>query len=474
MFSRLRSILGRNVSTMASARKPPAEPLVVVLGSTGTGKSELAVELATRLNGEVINADAMQLYNGLPIITNKITPAEQRGVPHHLLGHISLDETPWDVDDFRREANRVIRDIRSRGCLPILVGGSQYYVDPLLFKEVILDDMEMDTSTSFPILQESGEVMLHELRKVDPVMADRWHPNDRRKIQRSLEIYLRTGKRASDYYAEQQARKEAAQQDPTDQEPWENLLFWVYSEREVLRTRLDNRVDKMVDGGLLPEVRELFEFKRQKDAAGQILDMTKGIWQSIGYKQFESYMTAVDEGKEQAETDRLKTAALEEMKTATRRYAVYQTRWIRLKQIPRLRDVGPDAINSLYLLDSTDVTSYKDNVVEPAVKLATQFLQGEARAPPADLSPLAHEVLTQVSNPPPKATPCKRMCEVCHTVLMTEEAWEKHHKSATHRRVVRKKKRTSLVPVENTAEAEEAEDSGGDKSSPDISSMFSE
>ncbi|KAK7420844.1 tRNA dimethylallyltransferase, mitochondrial [Neonectria magnoliae] len=457
---------------MASLRTPPTEPLVVVLGSTGTGKSELAVELATRLNGEIINADAMQLYNGLPIITNKITPAEQRGVPHHLLGHISLDETPWDVDDFKREANQVIREIRSRGRLPILVGGSQYYVDPLLFKEVILDDLEMDTSKSFPILRESGEVMLHELRKVDPVMADRWHPNDRRKIQRSLEIYLRTGKRASDHYAEQQARKEVAQQDPTDQQTWQNLLFWVYSEREVLRARLDSRVDKMVDGGLLPEVRELFEFKRQKDVADNRLDMTKGIWQSIGYKQFEPYLEAVDEGQDQAETDRLKKAALEEMKTATRRYAVYQTRWIRLKQIPRLCDIGPDAINSLYLLDSTDVSSYKDNVVEPAVKLASQFLNGEARAPPVDLSPLAHEVLTQVSNPAPKATPCKRMCEVCHTVLMTEEAWEKHLKSAAHRRVLRKKKRTSLVLVEKTAEAEE--ESGGDKSDPDIGSMFSE
>ncbi|KPM40798.1 hypothetical protein AK830_g5741 [Neonectria ditissima] len=457
---------------MASFRKPPAEPLVVVLGSTGTGKSELAVELATRLNGEIINADAMQLYNGLPIITNKITPAEQRGVPHHLLGHISLDETPWDVDDFKREANRVIQEIRSRGRLPILVGGSQYYVDPLLFKEVILDDLELDTSKSFPILRESGEVMLHELRKVDPVMAERWHPNDRRKIQRSLEIYLRTGKRASDHYAEQQARKEAAQQDPTDQQTWQNLLFWVYSEREVLRARLDNRVDKMVDGGLLPEVRELFEFKRQKEAAGQILDMTKGIWQSIGYKQFEPYMTAVDEGRNQVETDRLKTVALEEMKSATRRYAVYQTRWIRLKQIPRLRDVGPEAINNLYLLDSTDVSCYKENVVEPAVKLASQFLTGEARARPIDFSPLAHEVLTQASNPVPKSLPCKRMCEVCQTVLMTEEAWEKHLKSATHRRVLRRKKRTSLVLVEKTAEAKA--DPGDAPSSPDIGFMFSE
>ncbi|KAL5598053.1 hypothetical protein FOBRF1_011846 [Fusarium oxysporum] len=332
------------------SRKPPAEPLVVVLGSTGTGKSDLAVELATRLNGEIINADAMQLYNGLPIITNKITVEEQRGIPHHLLGHISLDEQPWDVDDFKREATRTIREIRGRGRLPILVGGSQYYVDPILFKEVILDDIDLDMSKSFPILQEPGEVMLHELRKVDPVMADRWHPKDRRKIQRSLEIYLRSGKRASEYYAEQQARKEATQQDANKQ-PWENLLFWVYSERDVLRDRLDKRVDKMQTSGLMDEVRELYEFKHKKEVEGQRLDMTKGIWQSIGYKQFEPYLSAVDEGREAAELEKLKSAGLEEMKSATRRYAVYQTRWIRLKQIPRIREIGPEAMNNMYLLD---------------------------------------------------------------------------------------------------------------------------
>ncbi|RSL91095.1 hypothetical protein CEP52_014350 [Fusarium oligoseptatum] len=435
--------------------KPPAEPLVVVLGSTGTGKSELAVELATRLNGEIINADAMQLYNGLPIITNKITTEEQCGVSHHLLGHISLDEQPWDVDDFRREANRVIGEIRGRGRLPILVGGSQYYVDPILFEEVILEDIELDTSTSFPILQESGEVMLHELRK------------------RSLEIYLRTGKRASEYYAEQQARKQAAQQDGS-RRPWENLLFWVYSEREVLRARLDARVDKMQNGGLMQEVRELYDFKHKKEAEGRILDMTKGIWQSIGYKQFEPYLSAVDEGREASELEKLKNAALEEMKTATRRYAVYQTRWIRLKQIPRLREVGPEAMGSLYLLDSTDVSKYGQNVVEPAVRLAKQFLSGEERPPATEISPLANEVLTQVGNPPPKATPCKRMCEVCHTVLMTEEAWKQHLKSATHRRVVRKKARMSLVPVEQEPEDSKSAKADEEDSGPEIGSMFSE
>lgn len=413
----------------------------------------------------------MQLYNGLPIITNKITPAEQRGIPHHLLGHISLDETPWDVDDFKRQATRVIQEIRSRGNLPILVGGSQYYVDPLLFKEVILDDIDMDMSKSFPILRESGEVMLHELRKVDPVMADRWHPNDRRKIQRSLEIYLRTGKRASDHYAEQEARKATAGQNGSSGEQWDKLLFWVYSDREVLRQRLDSRVDKMLDRGLLDEVRELFDFKQKKESESKTLDMTKGIWQSIGYKQFEPYMTALDEGRDGAEVDRLNSTALEEMKTATRRYAVYQTRWIRLKQIPRLRDVGAEAMNSLYLLDSTDVSQYQEKVVEPAVKLASQFLAGESRPAATEVSDLAREVLTEVSDPAPKPPPSKRTCEVCHTVLMTEDAWKKHLRSATHRRVVRKKERTSLVVVETPVE-NEGEKSDG--SGPELGSMFSE
>jgi tRNA dimethylallyltransferase len=182
----------------------------------------------------------------------------------------------------------------------------------------------------------------------------------------------------------------------------------------------------------------------------------------------------MDEGREASELEKLKNAALEEMKTATRRYAVYQTRWIRLKQIPRLREVGPEAMGSLYLLDSTDVSKYGENVVEPAVQLAKQFLRGEERPSPTTISPLANEVLTQVGNPPPKATPCKRMCEVCHTVLMTEEAWKQHLKSATHRRVVRKKARMSLVPVEQKSEGGKSARVDEEDSGPEIGSMFSE
>lgn len=429
---------------------------------------QLAVELATRFKGEIINSDAMQLYNGLPIITNKISLEERHGIPHHLLGHIPLDAAPWDVEDFKSEATKVIREIRSRGNLPILVGGTQYYVDPLLFKDVILDDVQTDASVSFPILEEPTDVLLEELKKVDPIMAERWHPNDRRKIQRSLEIYLHTGRPASELYAEQEKRKAAAAQESGANQPWEKLLFWVYSERDTLTARLDSRVDKMLDAGLLNEVQELFDMKKNMAARGQILNMTKGIWQSIGYKQFEPYMFAKEEGKDLADLEKLKTNALEDMKTATRRYANYQTRWIRLKQIPRLKEQGPEAFESLYLVDSTDVSQFKANVVEPAVEITTKFLSGQSRPAPTELSDLAREVLTRVGEPPPKEVPCKKTCEICHTVCVTDQAWQRHIKSAGHKRVMKKKKRLALVPIDNTSD----NPSDAEASEPDVTSIF--
>ncbi|KAL3959188.1 hypothetical protein ACCO45_007350 [Purpureocillium lilacinum] len=440
------------------AARRPVEPLLVVLGSTGTGKSDLAVELATRFSGEVINADAMQLYRGLPIITNKITPQEQRGVPHHLLGHIGLDATPWDVEDFKREATRVMSEIRSRGNLPILVGGTQYYVDPLLFTDVILDQVQQQQADgpdkpSFPILEEPTEVLLEELRKCDPVMAERWHPNDRRKIQRSLEIFLHTGKPASQFYDEQRERKAAAQEAGAAGAPWEKL------------TLLGRR-------GQGAEVRELYDFKRDMAAKGAQLDMTKGIWQSIGYKQFEPYLAALDRGEDVPADDlaALKARAVEDMKTATRRYANYQTRWIRLKQIRRLREEGPAALRSLYLVDSTDAAKFHEHVVAPAADVTARFLAGEPCPDPATLSERAREVLTVAVEPPPPETPVRRTCELCQTVLVTEQAWQRHVRGASHRRAMKKKKKLALVPLEETGQEDSRE--ATPPSSPDIGSLF--
>lgn len=468
--ARLLQTARRNVATMATPTRPPAEPLLVVLGSTGTGKSELAVELARRFRGEIINADAMQMYAGLPIITNKISTVEQQGITHHLLGHISLSETPWDADDYAREAAQTIEEIRARGNIPIVVGGTQYYVDPLLFRDIRLGDQYPNDKMTFPILDEPTEVILAELRRVDPAMASRWHPNDRRKISRSLEIYLRSGKPASAFYAEQAERKAAeasARQSAENAPPWENLLFWVYSEREVLKTRLDARIDKMIDLGLLDEVREVLTFKREQEAAGHEVEMSRGIWQSIGYRQFEPYFDALDGGKDTKEVEKLKAQGLEEMKAATRRYAQYQTRWTRLKQFPLLAEQGPQALDSLYLLDSTDVSAFATAVVEPAADVAAKFLNGDARPHPTELSALASEVLGEAREVPPPQTPCEKKCEICGTFVTTEEMWEKHIKGYGHRRVMKKKKRLALVPVESPAnEPEEA-------SSPEIGAIFS-
>ncbi|KAH8177035.1 IPP transferase domain-containing protein [Sarocladium implicatum] len=431
----------------------PAKPLVVVLGSTGTGKSELAVELATRYQGEIINADAMQLYKGLPIITNKIPDDERKGIPHHLLDHISLDEEPWVVEDFKREAERVIDEIRGRGNLPILVGGTQYYVNPLLFTDITLDDVEVDKSQVFPILDEPAEVMLAELRRLDPDMAQRWHPSDTRKIRRSLEICLQTGRPASAFYGEQQKRREEAIQ-AGNLPPWEALLFWVYSERETLIDRLNRRVDKMVDGGLMQEVSELRAAEERMREAGAQLDLTKGIWQSIGYKQFEPYQAALAAGEAPPEElERLKAAALEDMKAATRRYANYQTKYIRSKQIPLLQEQGKQATNNLYVLDSTDVSRFNEQVTEPAARLLRQFLDGEPRPLPPSMSGLASDVLARVKEPPAKKDFSQRECELCGTILMSESSWEQHIKSRSHRRGVKKRKKEAAqkAAAENPA-----------------------
>ncbi|RDA84766.1 hypothetical protein CP532_0991 [Ophiocordyceps camponoti-leonardi (nom. inval.)] len=468
---------------MTPARNPPTNPLLVVLGSTGTGKSDLAVDLASRFDGEIINADAMQLYKGLPILTNKMKAPDRRGIPHHLLGHISPLDPPWNVDVFRREASVILQDIRNRGKLPILVGGTHYYLDALLFPDVVLDTLDQNRDADdnsqpphHPLLDEPTHVLLEELRKCDPAMAERWHPNDRRKILRSLEIFLNTGRTASDLYAEQERRRRAAHRNFG---PWDKLLFWVHTDRDVLCRRLDSRVDAMLEAGLLDEVRQLYALRRESSADFSNIDVTKGIWQSIGYRQFEPYVRALEDttsstssSTQKPDLPSLQATALEEVKAATRRYASHQTRWIRYKQTRRLRDQGPEAISSLYLLDSTDPSLFRSRVLDPAASVVDRFLRGLPRSLPADLSPRASEILAATWRHPtdPPETPRKHFCDTCQATLLSDEAWRKHVGGVAHRRATVKKKKLALVSCEprtrtTTPEADRS-------SSPDIASLF--
>lgn len=478
---------------------------------------QLAVELACQFNGEVINADAMQLYHGLPVTTNKISEAEQRGVPHHLLGIIGLDEEPWKVGRFKQEAARIIREIRSRGRLPIVVGGSQYYTDGLLFEnhlvdEPVLDDgmvgnteASADNGSRYPVLNGPTEDILSRLREVDPAMAARWHPNDRRKIRRSLEIYLTTGQRASDIYAQQKqekAKKQLAVPDSGDGDmldaiaagsapalpsPWQCLLLWVYAQRDVLDARLDARIDTMLSRGLMEETVEMHNVLEACRTRGKIVDRTKGIWQSIGLKEMEPYLAASKEarnangglasgGDEEVcgRLAKIQAASLDSMKFATRRYARYQLRWIKHKTIPMLAE--EHALDHLFLLDSTEKEKWHENVAQVGVRLTAAFLARSgwdghdsghaghatqyavtALPAPIDVSDTARKVLAATiaaseSGLESRNSNFCRTCESCRMTLVSEDQWDKHIKGHRHRRVLMKQKRRALIPMSTVTE----------------------
>jgi tRNA dimethylallyltransferase len=295
--------------------------------------------------------------------------------------------------------------------------------------------------------------MLTKLREVDPVMADKWHPNDARKIRTSLEIYFGTGRRASDIYAEQRSRKESkrASQDGGAQGHGhglgEILLFWLYAQREVLNERLDKRVDKMVQNGLLSETAEVYDYLQERLAAGETVDRSKGIWQSIGFRQFEPYLTAVKQSPDDSrELDKLKQAGIEETKAATRQYAKYQVRWMTMKTISSLQE--EKLLDRLYLLDSSDLDRWGAEVRDKGVELARQFLAAdEPLPPPAEVSDTAREVLAgTVERSNRQDTPCRKTCDICKKTLLTEELWQAHVTSRKHLKVVRGAKKRQLIP----------------------------
>ncbi|KAL2357510.1 IPP transferase-domain-containing protein [Cryomyces antarcticus] len=435
------------------ARQAPANPLVAIIGATGTGKSQLAVEIAVRFNGEIVNGDAMQLYHGLPIITNKISVEERRGIPHHLLGCIGLEEQTWTVTSFVSKALKVIDEIRSRGKLPIVVGGTHYYIQALLFKGALVRDGQnqsqsgeslQDMPKRWPVLEESTEKMLEKLHEVDPIMANRWHPNDRRKIQRSLEIYLETGKKASDIYEEQKPRRQVSpfsdqdfsnasiEKEPstTSRVRFSTLIFWIHASQDILRDRLDNRVDAMLKAGLLKEIDDLEAFLQAQVQAGETVDQSKGIWVSIGYKEFKRHRQSRQQGNmDSLALSKLYTEAVEQTKAATRQYAKRQVRWIRSKLLSALIDA--EAKDYLMPLD----------VEGPATDLTKRFLAGVALPNPTQVSDVAEELLKlkeQDGSSASKHLWMKKTCDVCNVTGTTESQWTQHIKSRAHRKAVSK------------------------------------
>jgi tRNA dimethylallyltransferase len=270
-------------------------PVIAVVGPTGSGKSDLAVSLALALDGEVINADAMQFYRGMDIGTAKITPAERRGVPHHLLDTLDVTQEA-SVSNFQQQARELIADIHARGRRAILAGGSGLYV------RAVLDILEFPgtdprlRSQLEAELKESGVDALHaRLLNVDPVSAGRLA--DARRIVRALEVHQLTGRPFSSFMPRREYFQPAVQ-------------IGLAVDREALRERLARRVHGMVESGLLEEVRRL-------DSAG--LRRGKTAPRALGYAQF---LKVLDGDLTVAE-------AAEATIVATRQFARRQLTWFR-------------------------------------------------------------------------------------------------------------------------------------------------
>lgn len=284
--------------------------LLAVVGPTASGKTALSVKLAKELNGEILCCDSMQIYHRMDIGTAKPTLEEREGVVHRLFDFIEPD-LPYSCADYVRDAMKEVETVSKNGKLPILCGGTGLYLDSLLrggnFEETVTDPKLREELNAYA--EEFGNGALHErLRAVDPESADAIHENNVRRVIRALEIYMTTGMTKTE--ADVRSRRFESPYDAT-------VIGLRFDDRELLYRRIDTRVDRMLEDGLLEETERLMKegvFDRNSTAA-----------QAIGYKELLGYLRG----------DSTLDESVELLKRATRRYAKRQMTWFSAKDYVR-------------------------------------------------------------------------------------------------------------------------------------------
>ena len=283
--------------------------ILVICGPTASGKTALAVELALRHHGEVVSADSMQIYRRMDIGTAKPTREEMRGVPHHMLD-VADPEEDFSVARYVDMAAKCVADILSRGKLPILAGGTGLYIDSLLSGRTFAPfqpDSPLRGELEEQLRREGGAAMLARLAQVDPDSAARLHPNDEKRIVRALEVYQSTGKTITQHNLETQAippRYDAL------------TLALAFERREDMWSRIDRRVDQMMDQGLVAEVQGLLD-------SGVPAKCT--AMQAIGYKEMAAALLSGGDVR----------AAAEEIQLRSRQYAKRQLTWFKRNKAAR-------------------------------------------------------------------------------------------------------------------------------------------
>ncbi|KAM7349301.1 tRNA dimethylallyltransferase [Cochliomyia hominivorax] len=505
-------------------------PLIVILGSTGTGKTKLSLELAERFGGEIISADSMQVYANLDIVTAKATKEEQSRAKHHLLD-VATPNEPFTVVHFRNKALPIIESLLAQSKCPIVVGGTNYYIESLLWDILVsptncdgIDDVPktptpsesanvknfIDTScsnivatmsgnvenTSFIPVEEmlimSSELLHNHLRNIDPETANRIHPNNKRKIMRAIEYYQQTGQTLSSKLKEQRQQPGGNRLGGPLRYP-HTILLWLRCNQDILNQRLDKRVDAMLEQGLLNEIRAFHnEHNVNKSVSGNTKTTgtpkttttttslpsslyTKGVLQTIGFKEFIPYLEQFNAANDQKIETYLKANAykmpteeqfktyagsinepnptlsnnadvsiaadagnetkdhlppgldvlnscLNELKLVTRRYSKKQIKWINNRFLASRDRQVPD----LYELDTSDVSQWQQRVYEPAVTIIDCYRNGQI----CEIEPMKKRqhpgagLNEETSN----------FCTICERHFIGEYQWQLHLKSNKHKK----------------------------------------
>lgn len=288
-------------------------PLAIIVGPTAVGKTEASINIAKRLDGEIISADSMQIYRHMDIGTAKPNTVERQNIPHHLLDIVDPDEN-FNVSLYQELARKKIREIHSRGKIPVVVGGTGLYVNSLIYP---LDFTEAGEDQQFREnikrqMEEKGRDWLHnELLLVDPLTANRLHPNDVRRIIRALEVYHITRQPISKHYTHKHENNDE----------YSITLIGLTMERNKLYDRINQRVDIMMKKGLIDEVKWLIE----NGYSSQLNSM-----QGLGYKEVVEYLNGRRTLMESSYI----------LKRDTRRFAKRQYTWFRRLTHVNWIDVG--------------------------------------------------------------------------------------------------------------------------------------
>ncbi|MCH5249611.1 MAG: tRNA (adenosine(37)-N6)-dimethylallyltransferase MiaA [Lachnospiraceae bacterium] len=302
------------------------KPLVILTGPTAVGKTKLSISLAKAIDGEIISADSMQVYRHMDIGSAKIMPEEMSGIKHHLIDILEPNED-FHVVKFQTLAKEVMQNIYEKGKIPIIVGGTGFYIQSVLY-DIDFTESEEDTAFRSELEElarkEGSEVLFERLRSIDPESCNIIHANNIKRVIRAIEFYKKTGKRISEHNKEQHEKPS----------PYNFAYFILDDDRAVLYERINKRVDEMLKSGLVDEVKSLKEMGCTSDMVSM---------QGLGYKEILEYLDGnctLDE-------------AVYKIKRDTRHFAKRQLTWFRREQdVIRLsrQDFTSDTLILQYML----------------------------------------------------------------------------------------------------------------------------